>query len=91
MSTETNAAEGPISLDWLNVEFASRCNLRRKRCSLDRDEPSVDMDEALPAKPLDELLSRPGFRNHTFLSRSDRSQTKTLAVVAQRPRFAGRQ
>lgn len=62
MPTGTHAAEAPISLDWLNIEFASRCNLRCKWCSLDFDKPSVNMDEALLARTLDELLSTPGFR-----------------------------
>ena len=51
----------PISLDWLNIEFASRCNLRCKWCSLDFDKTSVNMDEALLAKTLDQLFATPGF------------------------------
>lgn len=51
----------PISLEWLNIEFASRCNLRCKWCSLDFDKASVNMDEARLAKTLDELFSTPGF------------------------------
>jgi sulfatase maturation enzyme AslB (radical SAM superfamily) len=54
-------AAAPISLEWLNIEFASRCNLRCKWCSLDFDKPSVNMDEALLARTLDELFSTPGF------------------------------
>jgi radical SAM protein with 4Fe4S-binding SPASM domain len=51
----------PIPLEWFNIEFASRCNLRCKWCSLDFDKPAVTMDEALLAKTLDELFSTPGF------------------------------
>ena len=55
-------AQAPlISLDWFNIEFASRCNLRCKWCSLDFDKPSVNMDEALLAKALDELLTPAGW------------------------------
>lgn len=54
-------AAAPIALEWLNIEFASRCNLRCKWCSLDFDKPSVNMDEALLARTLDELCSTPGF------------------------------
>ena len=61
MSTETHDAAAPISLEWLNIEFASRCNLRCKWCSLDFDKPSVNMDEALLAKTLDQLFATPGF------------------------------
>jgi MoaA/NifB/PqqE/SkfB family radical SAM enzyme len=46
-----------ISLEWFNIEFSSRCNLRCKWCSLDFDKPSVNMDEALLAKALDELFA----------------------------------
>ena len=51
----------PIALEWLNIEFASRCNLRCKWCSLDFDKPSVNMDEALLSRTLDELFATPGF------------------------------
>lgn len=50
----------PMTLEWLNIEFASRCNLRCKWCSLDFDKPSVNMDEALLGKTLDELFASPG-------------------------------
>jgi radical SAM protein with 4Fe4S-binding SPASM domain len=61
MSTDTRPAAAPITLDWLNIEFASRCNLRCKWCTLDFDKPSVNMDEALLAQTLDELFTAPGF------------------------------
>jgi sulfatase maturation enzyme AslB (radical SAM superfamily) len=51
----------PISLDWLNIEFSSRCNLRCKWCSLDFDKASVHMDEALLGKALDELFTTRGW------------------------------
>ena len=51
----------PIPLEWFNIEFASRCNLRCKWCSLDFDKPAVTMDESLLEKTLDELFSTPGF------------------------------
>ena len=55
-------AEVPqISLEWVNIEFSSRCNLRCKWCSLDFDKASVHMDEALLAKVLDELFSTRGW------------------------------
>ena len=57
MSTETPPPAPGISLDWLNIEFSSRCNLRCKWCSLDFDKPSVHMDEALLGKALDELFA----------------------------------
>src|SRR5882672_6292936 len=60
MNTNADGAP-PIALDWLNIEFASRCNLRCKWCSLDFDKASVNMDEARLAKTLDELFSKPGF------------------------------
>src|SRR5436189_4214813 len=50
-----------ISLEWLNIELASKCNLRCKWCSLDFDKPGVNMDEATLGKLLDELLAEPGF------------------------------
>jgi sulfatase maturation enzyme AslB (radical SAM superfamily) len=50
-----------IVLDWFNIEFSSRCNLRCKWCSLDFDKPSVNMDEALLAKALDELSTPDGW------------------------------
>ncbi len=58
----TREAEVPqISLEWVNIEFSSRCNLRCKWCSLDFDKASVHMDEALLAKVLDELFSTQGW------------------------------
>jgi MoaA/NifB/PqqE/SkfB family radical SAM enzyme len=57
--TSAGEAKSPqIVLDWFNIEFSSRCNLRCKWCSLDFDKASVNMDEALLAKALDELSSR---------------------------------
>jgi sulfatase maturation enzyme AslB (radical SAM superfamily) len=55
------AAVPQISLEWVNIEFSSRCNLRCKWCSLDFDKASVHMDEALLAKVLDELFSTQGW------------------------------
>ncbi len=51
----------PMWLEWFNIEFSSRCNLRCKWCSLDFDKASVHMDEALLAKVLDELFSTDGW------------------------------
>jgi sulfatase maturation enzyme AslB (radical SAM superfamily) len=59
MPRETRDA-GPIRLDWLNIEFTSRCNLRCKWCSLDFDKASVHLDETLLAKTLDQLAAPPG-------------------------------
>ena len=57
-AARSNSSGAPsIALEWLNIEFASRCNLRCKWCSLDFDKPAANMDEALLAKALDELLS----------------------------------
>jgi len=61
MSTGTPAPVPEISLEWLNIEFSSRCNLRCKWCSLDFDKASVHMDEAVLAKALDELFSGGGW------------------------------
>src|SRR5882672_10671708 len=60
MNTNADGAP-PIALEWLNIEFTSRCNLRCKWCSLDFDKASVHMDEALLAKTLDQLVATPGF------------------------------
>lgn len=53
---------GRLTLEWLNLEFASICNLRCKWCSLDHDKPKQFMPRELLAKVLDDLVADPGIR-----------------------------
>ena len=52
----------PLTLQWINLEFASNCNLRCKWCSLDHDKPRQYMAKELLAKVLDEVIADEGFR-----------------------------
>lgn len=52
--------DGPLTLEWINLEFASHCNLRCKWCSLDHDKPKQVMPAELLAKVLDEVVADPG-------------------------------
>ena len=61
MSTETPPPVPGISLEWLNIEFSSRCNLRCKWCSLDFDKASVHMDEAASGEGAGRTVFRPGW------------------------------
>ena len=49
-----------LTLEWLNLEFASICNLRCKWCSLDHSKPKDFMSRELLGKVLDEVVSDPG-------------------------------
>ena len=53
-STSIAAETGRLTLEWLNLEFASICNLRCKWCSLDHDKPKQFMSRELLAKVLDD-------------------------------------
>ena len=46
----------PIALDWFNIEFSSRCNLRCKWCSLDFDKP---VERAIVEECLEIALQAP--------------------------------
>lgn len=61
-STSVAAATGRLSLEWLNLEFASICNLRCKWCSLDHDKPKQFMSRELLAKVLDDVITDPGIQ-----------------------------
>ncbi|MCK5945095.1 MAG: radical SAM protein [Planctomycetes bacterium] len=49
-----------LTLQWMNLEFASNCNLRCKWCSLDHDKPKQFMSQQLLAKVLDDVIADPG-------------------------------
>lgn len=51
-----------LTLQWINLEFASNCNLRCKWCSLDHDKPKQFMPKELLAKVLDEVIADPGIQ-----------------------------
>ncbi len=52
----------PYSTRWINLEFASACNLRCKWCSLDHDKPKQLMSPELLERVLAELASDPAFQ-----------------------------
>lgn len=49
-----------LSMEWLNLEFASNCNLRCKWCTLDHDKPKQFMTRELLAKVLDDVVADRG-------------------------------
>ena len=49
-STSIAAETGRLTLEWLNLEFASICNLRCKWCSLDHDKPKQFMSHFAAAE-----------------------------------------
>lgn len=51
-----------LTLEWLNLEFASNCNLRCKWCSLDHDKPKQFMTTELLGKVLDDVIRDPGIQ-----------------------------
>lgn len=61
-SPSLDPATAPLTLEWLNLEFASHCNLRCKWCSLDHDKPRQLMSATLLAKVLDEVVADAGLR-----------------------------
>lgn len=61
-STSIAAETGRLTLEWLNLEFASICNLRCKWCSLDHDKPKQFMSRELLAKVLDDVIADRGIR-----------------------------
>ena len=60
--TNIDAKTTPLTLQWLNIELASNCNLRCKWCSLDHDKPRQYMTRELLAKVLSEVIEDDGFR-----------------------------
>lgn len=60
--TSSAVDTGRLSLEWLNLEFASICNLRCKWCSLDHDKPKQFMSRELLAKVLDDVIADPGIQ-----------------------------
>jgi sulfatase maturation enzyme AslB (radical SAM superfamily) len=52
----------PLSIRWINLEFASACNLRCKWCSLDHDKPKTVMTPELLEQVLVELVEDRAFQ-----------------------------
>lgn len=52
----------PLSIRWINLEFASACNLRCKWCSLDHTKPKLTMSPELLERVLAELSTDRAFQ-----------------------------
>ncbi|MCB9913674.1 MAG: radical SAM protein [Planctomycetes bacterium] len=52
----------PLPTRWINLEFASACNLRCKWCSLDHAKPKQVMSPELLERVVRELVEDPGFQ-----------------------------
>lgn len=59
-TSSSDQSQERLTLEWLNLEFASNCNLRCKWCSLDHDKPKQFMTTELLGKVLDDVIRDPG-------------------------------
>ena len=51
----------PATIEWMNIEFCSACNLRCKWCSLDHTKPQQFMEVETLERIIDDLLGPEGF------------------------------